>query len=57
MKNLFNTTNKSQEEDLFSNIKKLTKHYSFVKFGDSSSPYYIKDRAFWELIEEEKKGE
>ncbi|MCM1508847.1 MAG: DNA phosphorothioation-dependent restriction protein DptH [Ruminococcus flavefaciens] len=57
VKNLFNTTNKSQEEDLFSGIKKLTKHHSFVKFGDSSSPYYIKDKAFWELIEEEKKGE
>ena len=53
IKNLFNTTTKSQEEELFNSIKKLAKHHSFVKFGDSSKPFYIKDRAFWELMRDE----
>lgn len=52
IKNLFNTTTKSQEEELFNSIKKLAKHHSFVKFGDSSQPFYIKDRAFWEIMKE-----
>lgn len=51
VRNLFNTTSKSEEDELFAEIKKLTKHHSFVKFGDSSNPSYIKDRAFWELIQ------
>ena len=50
VKNLFNTNSKSEEEELFGEIKKLMKHHSFVKFGDSSSPTYIRDKAFWELI-------
>lgn len=54
VRNLFNTTSKSEEDELFAEIKKLTKHHSFVKFGDSSYPSYIKDRAFWELLSEEK---
>lgn len=51
VRNLFNTDSKSKEEELFSSIKKLTKHHSFVKLGDSADPYYIKDRAFWEILE------
>lgn len=53
IKNLFNTTSKAQEEELFNLIKTLQKHHSFVKFGDSSKPYYIKDRAFWEILKDE----
>lgn len=54
IKNLFNTTSKNQEEELYSAIKKLQKHHSFVKFGDSSKPICIKDRAFWEILRDEK---
>lgn len=53
IKNLFNTTTKSQEEELYTAIKKLPKHNSFVKFGDSSRPSNIRDRAFWEIIKDE----
>lgn len=52
VRNLFNTDNKSAEDELFSSIKKLSKHHSFVKLGDSTEPFYIKDRAFWEIIKE-----
>ena len=52
VKNLFNTDNKAAEDELFSSIKKLSKHHSFVKLGDSATPFYIKDRAFWEILEE-----
>lgn len=54
IRTLFNTTSKQQEEELYSSIKKLKKHHSFVKFGDSSNPIYLKDRAFWEILKEEK---
>lgn len=54
IRTLFNTSSKQQEEELYSSIKKLKKHHSFVKFGDSSNPIYLKDRAFWEILEEEK---
>lgn len=52
VRNLFNTDNKVAEDELFSSIKKLSKHHSFVKLGDSNTPLYIKDRAFWEILEE-----
>lgn len=57
IKNLFNTDSKAMEEELFSSIKKLSKHHSFVKLGDAVNPYYIKDRAFWEILDNEKIGD
>lgn len=53
IKNLFNTDSKSAEEELLSTIKKLSMHHSLVKLGDSVTPYYTKDRAFWEILQEE----
>lgn len=53
VKTLFNTSSKGQEDTLYTEIKRLDKHYSIVKLGSSESPYYCKDRAFWELIKEE----
>lgn len=46
---IFNTKNKSEEEYIFSKIKRLQKHRSLVKMGDSDNPISIKDKAFWEL--------
>ncbi len=51
VKYIFNTQNKHDEELLCNKVKSLTKHYSLVKMGDSNSPIYIKDKAFWELVE------
>lgn len=50
IRSLFNTTSKQQEDELFNLIKKLNKHHSIVKFGDSSKPIPIKDCAFWEIM-------
>lgn len=52
VKNLFNFNAKQEAEEFCAEIKKLKKHHSFVKFGDSSAPHYIKDKAFFELLEE-----
>lgn len=48
---IFNTQNKQEEEMLFNKIKSLNKHYSLVKMGDSDKAIYMKDKAFWELIQ------
>lgn len=48
---IFNTKNKSEEEFIFSKIKRLKKHHSLVKMGDSDNPISIRDKAFWELKE------
>lgn len=40
------------ENKLFNDIKKLQKHHSIVKMGNSQTPIYIKDKAFWELFSE-----
>lgn len=53
VKSLFNTSSKGQEDSLYNEIKRLDKHYSIVKLGSSASPYYCKDKAFWELIKDE----
>lgn len=47
---IFNTQSKSEEENIYSKIKSLNKHYSLVKMGDSDRAVYMKDRAFWEII-------
>lgn len=50
---VFNTiANSPQEQKLLSDVKKLQKHYSIVKMGDSTAPYYIRDKAFWELMKD-----
>jgi len=51
VKYIFNTQSKSEEENLYNKIKSLNKHYSIVKMGDSDRAVFMKDRAFWELIE------
>ncbi|MGL4450603.1 MAG: DNA phosphorothioation-dependent restriction protein DptH [Sarcina sp.] len=52
VKYIFDAKTKQEEEMLCSKIKSLTKHYSLVKMGDSDEPIEIKDKAFWELIQE-----
>lgn len=49
-KYIFNSQAKSDQEVICNKIKSLSKHYSLVKMGDSDRPIYMKDRAFWELI-------
>ena len=46
---IFNTQSKAEEENLFNKIKNLTKHYSYVKMGNSDRPIFMKDLAFWEI--------
>ena len=49
---VFKTEVKSQEgQILYNDIKKLQKHHSIVKIGNSK-PKYIRDKAFWELYQE-----
>lgn len=51
---VFKTEAKSAEStSLFNAIKKLGKHHSIVKLGNSK-PQYIVDKAFWELWKEMK---
>ncbi len=50
---VFNTeANSAEEAKLFGDVKKLQKHHSIVKIGNNTKPFYIKDKAFWELFEE-----
>ena len=49
---VFKTEAKSVESNtLYNNIKSLKKHHSIVKIGNNK-PKYIRDKAFWELIQE-----
>lgn len=52
VKYIFNTQNKAEEDNIYSKIKSLNKHYSLVKMGDSDRAVFMKDRAFWELVKE-----
>lgn len=47
---IFNTTSKSEEENIVNKIKQLEKHYSIVNQGEGNKPIMIRDLAFWELI-------
>lgn len=49
-KYIFNAQAKSDQELICNKIKSLSKHYSLVKMGDSDRPIFMKDRAFWELV-------
>ncbi|WP_461615235.1 DNA phosphorothioation-dependent restriction protein DptH [Clostridium sp. Marseille-QA1073] len=51
VKYIFNTQSKQEEEMLSNKIKSLAKHYSLVKMGDIDRAIYMKDRAFWQLID------
>lgn len=50
VKYIFNTQSKGEEENIYSKIKSLNKHYSLVKMGDRDRPVFMKDKAFWELL-------
>ncbi|HEX9061090.1 MAG TPA: DNA phosphorothioation-dependent restriction protein DptH [Clostridia bacterium] len=52
VKYIFNTQSKLEEENILNKIKKLEKHYSIVKLGGGINPIHMKDKAFWELIQE-----
>ncbi len=51
VKYIFNTQSKGEEENIYSKIKNLNKHYSIVKMGDSDRALFMNDLAFWEIIE------
>lgn len=50
-KYIFNASARNDQENICNKIKSLSKHYSLVKMGNSDRPIFMKDRAFWELIE------
>ena len=51
---VFKTETKSAESQrLYNDIKGLKKHHSIVKVGNEK-PFYIEDKAFWELYKELK---
>lgn len=52
LKNLFNTTSKSEEDELITTIQQLNMSYSVVKMGNTSAPLYIQDKPFWKFVEE-----
>ena len=52
-KYIFNAQTKADQERICAEIKRLDKHYSYVKMGDNEKALYMKDRAFWELMEDE----
>ncbi|NFK10061.1 DNA phosphorothioation-dependent restriction protein DptH [Clostridium botulinum] len=47
IKFIYNTTNKIQEDELFTKIKSLEKHKSLVKLGNVEDVIYMEDNAFW----------
>ena len=49
-KYIFNAQAKSDQEVICNKIKSLSKHYSLVKMGDSDRAIFMRDRAFWELL-------
>jgi DNA phosphorothioation-dependent restriction protein DptH len=54
VRKIFGTSNKTEEDELISQISELEKHYSLVKTGNQEVKH-IKDLAFWELVEEKNK--
>ncbi len=50
---VFKTEAKGTEnQQLYSAIKSLEKHHSIIKIGNNK-PVYVKDKAFWELVQEQ----
>ena len=43
----------AEEKALYDDIKKLTKHHSIVKVGNTDAQY-LKDWAFWELYKDQR---
>lgn len=52
VKYIFNTQSKAEEDNIYSKIKSLNKHYSLVKMPNHNRPIFMKDKAFWELVKE-----
>lgn len=46
---IFNTSSKSEEENILNRIKDLKKHCSIVSIGTGKKPVHIEDKAFWQL--------
>lgn len=51
---IFNTSGKNEEDNIYSKIKKLEKHHSLVKLPSLNKPLHCKDKAFWQLLKENK---
>ncbi|MBX9138337.1 MULTISPECIES: DNA phosphorothioation-dependent restriction protein DptH [unclassified Clostridium] len=49
-KYIFNAQAKADQEMICNKIKSLSKHYSLVKMGDNDRAIFMRDRAFWELV-------
>ncbi|WP_027631547.1 DNA phosphorothioation-dependent restriction protein DptH [Clostridium hydrogeniformans] len=54
IKFIYNTTNKTQEDELFTKIKSLEKHKSLVKLGNVEDVIYMEDNAFWMEMQKNK---
>lgn len=54
IKFIYNTTNKTQEDELFTKIKSLEKHKSLVKLGNVEDVIYMEDNAFWKEMQKNK---
>lgn len=54
IKFIYNTTNKTQEDELFTKIKSLEKHKSLVKIGNVEDVIYMEDNAFWMEMKKNK---
>lgn len=52
IKQLFNTTSKSEEEELMNGIRDLQKHHSLIRTTTTGRPQLIRDKAFWELMKD-----
>ncbi len=52
LRSLFNTTSKSEEDELITTIQQLNMSCSVVKMGNTSVPLYIQDKPFWKFVEE-----
>lgn len=53
IKNLFNTSSKSEEDELITTIQQLNMSHSIVKMGNASTALHVQDKPFWKIIEEQ----
>ena len=51
IQSIFNINNKSEAENLMSQIRELQKHYSFYVDGNKNIKK-MRDLAFWELLKD-----
>jgi DNA phosphorothioation-dependent restriction protein DptH len=52
IQSVFNISNKSEAENLMSQIRELQKHYSLYVDGNKKDVLKMRDLAFWELLEQ-----